>query len=135
MDDSELAQAVRGSVPSFPNAYPTRQLALPVGLINLGNTCYMNATVQSMRAIPELQTALDSNALPGLPAALRGLYSSMRSTTDAVTPAPFLNALRQTFPQFSELARGSSGALKSVGGAMYAQQGAFVDLILHMNGG
>lgn len=27
--------------------------------ISLGNTCYMSATVQALRAIPELQTALD----------------------------------------------------------------------------
>ena len=85
----------------------------------------MNSTVQAMRAIPELQTALEAGAPPGIPTALKNLYSTMRSTTDAVTPAPFLNALRQAFPQFAEMARGASGQLKGLGGgAMYAQQGA-----------
>lgn len=27
--------------------------------ISLGNTCYMNATVQALRALPELQAALN----------------------------------------------------------------------------
>lgn len=34
------------------------QLDLPKGLINLGNTCYMNATVQCLRTVPELRNAL-----------------------------------------------------------------------------
>lgn len=82
----------------------------------------MNATIQSMRAIPELQSALDADAPSGLPSSLKTLYSNMKSTIDAVTPAPFLNALRTAFPQFAEMARGG-GAIKSFGGAMYAQQG------------
>lgn len=36
------------------------QMDLPAGLTNLGNTCYMNATVQCLKTVPELRDALRS---------------------------------------------------------------------------
>jgi ubiquitin carboxyl-terminal hydrolase 14 len=109
--------------------------AQPAGLQNLGNTCYLNSTLQTLRAIPELQTELltyKAGPTPGsvdlsqfglsglgasgdLTASLRDLYSQMGSTQEGFPPLMFLNAFRAAYPQFAEQTRDGRG---------YAQQDA-----------
>lgn len=99
----------------------------------------MNATIQMLRAIPELRTVLTgcvcfdrilklahqafhSGSTSGLPAHLGNLYTSMSRTTDTFVPHQFLSSLRQNFPQFAEVTRGDSGT-KQIVGPVFAQQG------------
>lgn len=100
--------------------------ATPAGLVNLGNTCYLNSTLQTLRSIPELQTSLQaykpnsSGLMAGMASAdlasqLANLYRKMSETQDAFPPMNFLTALRVVFPQFAEKAKSNNG---------YAQQDA-----------
>lgn len=103
--------------PMFVEDMTEEQLAsameLPCGLTNLGNTCYMNATVQCLRSVPELKNALRrySGALRSsgasapsqyITAALRDLYESMDKTSSSIPPIILLQFLHMAFPQFAE---------------------------------
>lgn len=140
MDDATLAQAVGAPLVCFIHiCWSDPQLATPVGLNNLGNTCYMNATIQTLRAIPELQTALDSyqpgsstsggDGLQGsnvLTRSMKNMYNEMKKTTDAYTPMAFLAVLRQVVPQFGEVSN-------VAGMRGYAQQGSITFFLFFLS--
>lgn len=85
------------------------------GLQNLGNTCYMNSTMQCLYSVPELRSALQ--ALPDAPAssadsssklagAVKKLFGDMDRSVQPVAPFSFLMVLRERFPQFGEQEQG-----------------------------
>eukprot|EP00922_Rhytidocystis_sp_ex-Travisia-forbesii_P052279 GHVS01077575.1.p1 GENE.GHVS01077575.1~~GHVS01077575.1.p1 ORF type:complete len:546 (-),score=85.92 GHVS01077575.1:272-1909(-) len=82
---------------------------LPLGLRNLGTTCYLNSILQALLASPELSTAILS--FPGslsspdsslqLCAAFRDLHREWKDAGTAPAPLVAVQKLRDNFPQFA----------------------------------
>jgi ubiquitin carboxyl-terminal hydrolase 14 len=85
------------------------KLTVPPGLVNLGNTCYMNATLQCLSAIPELADSLLKVGVPDrmdnrrtVVFCLGNLFADLKKAQQPITPFIFLTALRAAFEQFGE---------------------------------
>ncbi|OLL22164.1 Ubiquitin carboxyl-terminal hydrolase 6 [Neolecta irregularis DAH-3] len=80
----------------------------PAGLVNIGNTCYLNSTVQCLRQIPELQESLQSySGTNDVPSNLLAIFNQLSQTTRAIPPISLITYLRTAFPQFAQ--RNSAG--------------------------
>jgi len=94
--------------------------AMPPGLENLGNTCYLNATVQCLQGIPKLSEALRSysseNLDPTVSKALGDLFKKMSSTKESFSPWGFVSFFRQAFPRFAQMDENRRGFLQQDAG-------------------
>lgn len=87
------------------------QLNSPSGLTNLGNTCYLNSSVQLLHTITELRDELSNTEFGmnvqdpelGLVANVKNLFKRMDSGNEKkVVPLNLLASARNAFPQFQE---------------------------------
>jgi len=97
----------------FAEDMPAENLAAamttnPAGIANLGNTCYLNSTLQCMRKVPELQTSLAAYLTNDGPdpmvVGMRDMMGELErgNASKEVVPIKFVNTFRTAFPMFAE---------------------------------
>ncbi|KAH8740508.1 Ub6p like ubiquitin at N-terminus and ubiquitin C terminal hydrolase at the C-terminus [Cryptosporidium ryanae] len=93
---------------------------LPVGLENLGNTCYLNSIIHFLRSIPSFSQILKRSEIGATSSSdgrtdvrflnsFRQLMNKMDGSIEAVTPGECVDLFRHQFPQYSVISGGQLG--------------------------
>lgn len=82
----------------------------PIGFENLGNTCYLNSSIQALYSIPSLRKALEQNDKVGeigtnehLVLQLKRVFKELEAKKDdSIVPNNLITSMRVLYPQFNE---------------------------------
>jgi len=102
----------------------TEKQALPIGINNLGVTCYMNSVVQALRAIPPVKKALIDYAkdnpvkgagpidMDSIATDLSHLIVDLEGGTEAPTPTKLIASMRTKFPELTRRSSDNNGFMQ-----------------------
>lgn len=84
-----------------------KQEVLPTGLVNMGNTCYLNAVVQCLKRAGELRQGVAGKGAgmqvhSQVSSALSKLWSQLDASSEGVRPYGFIEKFSMAFPHLAE---------------------------------